>query len=721
MRGFEEPGAGWPEAPLQACIKLAKAAAVCEPDAMSRVWVWIGGWCGLLGAAALAASAPAPSPEQPAWLLSAKHSPSQPRSGEPVQITAQVQPGVARVTLQCQVVEPGAYVELKSPAYQSNWVSWPMQPETNALAGTTFTAQLPASLQRHRQLVRYRFLPADAPRPSSSAPAPDAIRPNFAYFVYDGIPAWTAAIQPSSQNPRLSARITFSPEAMRRVQAYHLLGRKSSIENATWREQDGGKDYRYTGTLVADGVVYDHIRYRARGGVWRYAMGKNMWKFDLPTGQRLAARDDFGRPYPVAWNKVNLRSCIQQADYGMRGEQGLFEAVGFRLFNLAGVAAPHTHWIQLRIIDEPEENPADQYRGDFWGLYLAIENEDGRFLKAHDLPDGNLYKMSGGSGELSHQGTGAAADGADLDRFIGAYSGGPRPETWWRTNLNLPCYYSYRAICECIHHYDIGEGKNYDYYHNPATGQWQVIPWDIDLTWADYMYGGGEEPFKSHVLARPIFRLDYQNRLRELRDLLFNPEQAGQLIDEYAAVIRDPAGTPSLAEADRRKWDYHPAMAMGGKAGQGLFYRAAPTTDLPGMVRLMKTYVQSRGAWIDAHLLNDPKIPAQPVATYTGAPNFPAAQLRFRASPYQGASPFAARKWRLAEITPTKGVPVEPGAPRRYEITPVWESAELAAEEIVVPEGAVRAGHSYRARMRVKDLGGRWSHWSMPVEFVASR
>jgi hypothetical protein len=46
----------------------------------------------------------------------------------------------------------------------------------------------------------------------------------------------------------------------------------------------------------------------------------------------LAARDDYGLAYPVPWGQVNLRTCIQQGDYGHRGEQGLFEAVGFRLF-----------------------------------------------------------------------------------------------------------------------------------------------------------------------------------------------------------------------------------------------------------------------------------------------------------------------------------------------------------------------------------------------------
>ena len=55
--------------------------------------------------------------------------------------------------------------------------------------------------------------------------------------------------------------------------------------------------------------------------------------------------------------------------------------MGFKVFNLAGVETAHTHWVQLRIIDETEEAPANQYGGDFWGLYLAMENLDDAFLK----------------------------------------------------------------------------------------------------------------------------------------------------------------------------------------------------------------------------------------------------------------------------------------------------------------------------------------------------
>jgi hypothetical protein len=52
-------------------------------------------------------------------------------------------------------------------------------------------------------------------------------------------------------------------------------------------------------------------------------MGKNMWKFNFLPGHRFAARDDYGRPYQAKWDKLNLGACIQQGDYGMRGDSGV--------------------------------------------------------------------------------------------------------------------------------------------------------------------------------------------------------------------------------------------------------------------------------------------------------------------------------------------------------------------------------------------------------------
>ena len=57
---------------------------------------------------------------------------------------------------------------------------------------------------------------------------------------------------------------------------------------------------------------------------------------------------------------------------------------------------------------------------------------------------------------------------ADADVVVigNAISRGNPEVEWWRENLDLERYYGYQAISEAIHHYDIGNGKNYYYYHD---------------------------------------------------------------------------------------------------------------------------------------------------------------------------------------------------------------------------------------------------------------
>jgi len=658
------------------------------------------------------------------------HRPEQPRSGQPVQVTAKVTDpqGVASVKLQYQIVQPGNYIELTDPAYFTSWTDLPMQDNGvvgDELAGDgTFTVMMPSEIQVHRRLIRYRIVVSDNAGNSLKVPYADDPQPNFAYFVYDGVPEWTGSARPGVVPPQ-----TFRTNEMQRLPAVHLIGRSNTVATATWFSRYGGDEYPWAGTLVYDGKVYDHVHYRARGGVWRYAMVKNMWKFDLNRGHELEMRDDFGVKYNTKWRKLNLGACIQQADFNHRGEQGMFESVGFKLFNLAGVESPNTTFVQFRVIDEVAEAAAQtQFEGDFWGLYLAIEQEDGEFLDQHDLPDGNLYKMEGGTGSANNIGPNGPIDRSDLDYFLGTYAGNP-DETWWKTNLFLEKYYSYRTIVEGIHHYDIdqGPGKNYFYYRNPDTELWSVHSWDLDLTWADNMYGGGDEPFRSRVLPKPVFSIEFRNRVRELRDLLFNTNQAFRLIDEMARLVRGKGVVSSILEADRAMWDWNPKMASGtyssslGKAGQGRFYQFPGTVskDFNGAIQLMKNYIVTRGALLD-NRSNDPSKPGKPAISFQGGASFAINRLRFKSSGYSGISPFRSIKWRIAEITPAGPVPFEPV---KYEITDNWNSGELpgpADTEIEIPAAAVREGRTYRVRARVTDNTGRTSNWSDPIEFVAT-
>jgi len=655
-----------------------------------------------------------------------KHAPQQPKSNEPVRITADFksQPKPKQLELQYQIVDPGKYIAFNDPVFKAQWTSARMNDSgengDSAAGDGVFTVELPSTIQKHRRLVRYRIASPDEKK--VVAPEADDEQTNFAYFVYDGVPSWRGAINPRSSDAKLREAVTYPGQILQRVPVYHFLSHKASVENATWNERGGfgsgsRHEYLYTGTMVYDGAVYDHVKFRARGGVWRHAMGKNMWKFNFLGGHRFRARDNYGIPYDAKWDKLNLGACIQQGDFGMRGEQGMFEAVGYRLFNLAGTEGPRTHWVQLRIITQAEESPADQYAGDFWGLYLATENVDEHFVKEHDLPAGNVYKIEGYQGKLASNGNPAVANGSDVNEFLRASMQRQQPDAWWLQNVDLARYYNYRAIVECIHHYDIDAGKNYFYYLNPATRKWIVIPWDVDLTWGDHMHGGGYDPFfRTGLLSRSPFKQQYQDRLAEIRDLLFNPEQLNLLIDEHAAMISDPTGLLSIVEADRAKWDFHPVLAssrvMPSKAGHGKFYFGEPRSTFRSMVQYMKTYAAKRMTWIDRRLLSDFQPPSPPKIAGAGP-----GQFRIESNPEDSGSSVC--RWRLAEVTDPESPSFNPRQPWKHEITALWEKELKSDQAAEAPANLLKPGHAYRVRARWQDASGRWSRWSAPVQFTA--
>jgi len=668
------------------------------------------------------------SEEAPPQVRQVSHVPAEPRANEPVVITAQVTDPdeVSSVVLAYQVVRPGSYVSrfLKydqnggvnlDPEFEQGWVSLEMRDDGEAgdeQAGDgVYAVTVPSNINRNRYLVRYRITAEDRNGNAVVLPYEDDPQINFAYFVYNGTPSWQGAIREGD------APVTFSGELMSSIPTYFLLSKSSWVDDSQFGGY-GGSEYLWPGTLVYEGKVYDHIRYRPRGGVHRFQFGKNFWKFDFNRGKRFQARDEYGRKYKTEWSKMNFSSIVQQVNYQHRGEQGLFEGVGFRLFELCGVEASKTHHAQFYVIDQVR--PArSQYGSDYYGLFLVIEQMDGQFLDEHGLPDGNLYKIEGHSGDSNNQGPTQVKNRSDVSAFISGYRGRNPSEQWWRSNLNIEKYLSYRTVVESIHHYDIAYGKNYFYYNNPDSGKFEVLPWDLDLTFANNMYGNGNHDFKTKVAQNQSFNRDYQNRVREVLDLLFNRDEGDKLVNETMRFVYTP-GQPSLVDADRRMWDNHPRLNHKDR-----YYDISPTRDFEGMMDLVKAWISSRGDWMTRTLLTEEsRVPETPVLTYAGPQGYPSDGLLFNSSNFvsPSRSRFEAMEWRLAEVHNPEVENYDPAVPNIYEIEGGFESGELDAfaRSYQFPPVAVEVGRTYRVRVRMKDVGGRWSHWSEPVEFLVT-
>ena len=486
----------------------------------------------------------------PPRIRQVNHSPQQPTSGQVVTVTCKVTDpnGVASVTLHYQLVDPGSYIPFMfpnyslNPAYEdpANWSDISMYDGGaggDQIAGDDiYSVQMSAGLQTNRRLVRYRITVQDNDACAVTVPYTDDPQPNFAYFVYDGVPAWSGAVDPGSSDPCEAQVVTYGTDVMRSLPVYHLISREDDVINCQYNKTYDNGDYRFAGTMVYDGKVYDHILYRVRGQYSTFFWGKNKWKFNFNRGHYFEVRDDYGERYKAKWNKMNVGTgaCPWWQyphpdgtwDVGTAGML-LNECLSFRFYNMADVPACKSTYFHFRVIDDAvEANPSDQYDGDFWGLYFGFEHADGAFVEEHDLPDGNIYKMDGSPYDQgqTNQGPTEVTDGSDVVDFVNTYNSHPSL-SWWQANVDLAEYYSYKAVGIAINNSDPRPEENCLYYHNPVTNQWKIMPWDLDLTyeWATH-YTDWE-----HLR----YCLDYQqciianrNRSRELLDLLFSSDQA---------------------------------------------------------------------------------------------------------------------------------------------------------------------------------------------------
>lgn len=740
------------------------------------------------------------------------HSPVTPAAGQAVTITARITDpdGMDAVTLDYQTVDPGAYIRDTDAAYATGWTTVTMR--DNGLSGdatandSIYTVRIPANVQTHRRLVRYRITFADDLGNSATVPYPDDEQLNFAYFVYNGTPAWNGAFIPGSTPVQ-----TFSGTLLDSLPPFHILANAADVNSF-----QSGNGTRFHAAVVHRGIVHDHVQFRVRGIGSTTVSGKNKWNVYFNRARDFQAYDNFGNPYQETWNNLLINANSSPWAAVNRGSAGIEEAVSNRIYSLAGSPSMNTHHLHLRVIDDAvEASPSDQFSGDLWGLYLGLEPTEGNFLDERGLPDGNLYSIEGNGGDKKHQGATQPLDSSDWSAFSSGLAAGGQTEAWYRANVDLPSLYTFLALNRLTGNVDVRPGDNYRFYHRPTDGRWVVIPYDLDMQFiAAHHWGGtmdnvmvaGAPNVVRAVMRHPEIAREFRNRCREILSLMASDGtpaggQLGQLFDEYAQVV-NPAGTAlTWADLDAAMWNLNPKTngSLGANSGQsnhkGNFFRAlyydgsrgagGPVStnswirsipdpdsdgfgDHEGMTQWFVNYATDTwpgGTWVrkatgesgggtdsdpnrqlgygykyleweslyggyadanvnpqPADLRND--FPNQPLVTATGDPAFPVSDLTFTSGSFsdpQGGSA-AAWQWRIAEIS-APGIPgYIAGTDRKYEIEPLFTSAELATApgSFTVPYGLTAIGKTYRVRVRHKDSSGNWSLWSAPAQFAAT-
>jgi len=629
----------------------------------------------------------------PPAIRQVSQSPKSPVANEATVVTAKVTDpdGVAYVTLEAQSVAPGAYVpaflakstglllsnpngpRTPNPAYEQNWTSYAMRDNgvsPDEVAGDgVYSVSLPG--QPNRTLVRYRISVSDSLNAAVRVPYGDDERLNFAYFQYDGVPDYEASGQ------------TYPTEVINSVPVYHILTTSADFDQAVAyngadripsNNFDARSEYNWSCTFVYDGEVFDHAKYRLRQRNARYSgSGKRSLKFRFNRGNYPIFRDRNGDKYPEPWKFLATHKMV-----GSRSNStwGMDQATNHLMWNLTGTPASFTHWAHMRIVRGADEAP-NQYQGDYYGMLLALEEFDSRFLDAHNLEKGNLYKLisyrTNGLDVQRYQAADAVDDGSDFSTIINQLRP-ERTDEWLNEHVNWDHWNHYHAVVDMIRHYDVSPNtgehlKNRAFYFQPSAtnplGRLRTLPWDSDTSWGPNWNAGVDFPKQaifgtSGVGTRLPFTVDYLNTVREMRDLIWTPEQIELMIDPLANKIAD------LVPADRARWQ----GAIGGSQSD---------PPLENVVADMKKFAFVGGSWVggdgggmplisqdsgisgqqgrDAYLdalVADPALPATPAITYSGAAGYPLDDLSFTSSAFsdpQGAGSFSAMEWRLAEVT----------------------------------------------------------------------
>ena len=696
--------------------------------------------------------------DAPPQVRQVSHSPQQPAAGQDILVTAKITDpdGVSGVNFEFQLVEPGSYIRMTDFAYNTQWTAIAMTDDGingDKVAGDfIFSVTVPGSLQEHRRLTRYRIVATDNTSSTVTVPYRDDPSANFAYFTYDGAPAWQGSAIPGQ-----TETLDFDKAQMNSLPIYHLISDADDITNCQSNPVFNDDIYRWEGALVYDGVVYDHIHYRIRGADSAYNTGKNKWKLRFNRGHYFKGRDDYGKAYKEEVRTLNWSALSSPWNPANRGAAGLDEALAFRFWERADIISRNTNYFHLRVIDGAvEQNPTDQFDGDNWGLFLAIDHADRRFLDERGLPDGNTFNMHSNSSSIINEAAGQPDDLSDLFAFTGrgddGYNRDPiQPVSWWEENVDLDQYFSYRSVVEALNHSDLRDRENSNLYHNPDTGKWTMIPWDVDLLYEEFDRWGPDgletttaplEQFRKS-LTHPELEIRFQNRARELRDLLLNTDQGWTLVEELVATLGGTGGATGWAELDATRWNQDPRSTKiegsGGNEGMLFFMnpytstrfpqqsRTLSSADFPGMVDWIKSFIGPTGfggARL-AVMSDDPRIPATPTIQYSGTAGFPTDSLSFNCSDFSagiGGSGFATMEWRIGEIYNPNSANYLTADPWRYEVDTFWASGILDtfSNSFKFPPITVKEGSHYRARVRHQGIDGRWSHWSEPVEFVTS-
>jgi spore coat protein H len=354
---------------------------------------------------------------------------------------------------------------------------------------------------------------------------------------------------------------------------------KMAPEDVSQLERSPRSNETQPATFVGDGQVCEGVRVRDRGD-WARSWPKKSLKLYL----------DHTQPFQ-GQNTLNLNS-------GWHDPARVREALAYQVYAACGVPAARSRLVRLHL------------NGQFWGLFVEVEQPDKAFLRRHGLEGASMFKAVSHSNRSDERFLGEEeayrphyeaktrkGDGlGELRQFCQDLAEATNTLDFFSRHVDLDKYIDYLAATVLVQNWDCYNKNHYLVYDSLGSHKWLVVPWDLDRTFGDYsrfgfeearlpiLHGTREQPgttgwnrLADRFLSEPVLRARFLERLAALLEREFTPGKLFPILDRFGSELRVEA------ELDRQMW---------GGGGEGLERE----------LDQIKRYIQARRTYLQREL-----------------------------------------------------------------------------------------------------------------------
>jgi spore coat protein H len=232
--------------------------------------------------------------------------------------------------------------------------------------------------------------------------------------------------------------------------------------------------------------------------------------------------------------------------------------------------------------------------GQFYGLFVEVEQVDKALLRRHGLRGSDLFKSTSDENEADEREFGSEAAFAahyenetqttnglrPLQEFCHELARVTNTLDFFNRNVDVDRYINYLAATTLIQHWDGYNKNHFVLYDRRGSGKWQVLPWDLDRTFGDHWNGAfnradlpvllgtrrvpsvtGWNRLQDRFFSEPELRRRFFQRLEQLLADTFTTDKLFPLLDNIEASIAE------AAVLDRNRWGGPRLSLQNGIAG----------------------------------------------------------------------------------------------------------------------------------------------------------